>query len=204
MSSLSIHFSEIRELSHLCKTLSSLLNNPANSLCTSFRLNSLSVAHQNQVAARSVARAPILFCASLKIILPRQLGIIPLFHPAGGSQLPSWWITDLPPSLGSPFVFDGTNKAVPVNNSSHSTGSVQRMGMNGFCGCLLSHTDCRDSWDTQVLLTVNVKLQEPNIIHSGSVSTSIFSVPPQRSAPGFQQKGWLLTLPLCGLALKDV
>lgn len=156
MSSLSIHFSEIRELSHLCKTLFSLLNNPANSLCTSFRLNSLSVAHQNQVAAQSVARALILFCASLEITLPRQLGNIPLFHPAGGSQLPSWWITDLPPSLGqvnisdgdrdtqAPFVFDGTNKAVPVSNSSHSTGSVQRMGMNGFCGCLLSHTDCRD------------------------------------------------------------
>lgn len=163
VSSLSILFSEIRELSHLCKTLSSLLNNPANSLCTGFRLNSLRVAHQNQEAAPSVARALIFFCAFREITLPRQLRIIPLFCPAGGSQLPSWWIpalsmvTDLPPSLGqvnipdadrdtqAPFVFDGKNKAAPVSNSSHSTGSVRRMGMNGFCGCSLSHTDCRDS-----------------------------------------------------------
>lgn len=102
VSSLSIHFSEIRELSHLCKTLSSLMNHPANSLCTSFRLNSLSVAHQNQVATQRVARALILFCVTLEITLPRQLGIIPPFHPAGGSQLPSWWITGLSMDHRSP------------------------------------------------------------------------------------------------------
>lgn len=113
VSSLSIHFSEIRKLSHLCKTLSSLLNNPANSPCTSFRLNSPSVAHQNQVAVQSVARTLILFCASLEMTLPRQLGIISLFYPGGGSQLPSdgsqvspWWIMYLPPSLGQVSISD--------------------------------------------------------------------------------------------------
>lgn len=93
VSSLSIPFSEIRKLSHLCKTLSSLLNNPANSPCTSFRLNSPSVAHQNQVAVQSVARALILFCASIEMTLPRQLGIISHFPSCWWITATQWWIT---------------------------------------------------------------------------------------------------------------